>query len=448
MRAEGEGRRRPLGRPAPAGGGPAGNDVATAGTGPGATPARPGGGDRVVDAVPWSVQVAAAWSWRLLLIALGLAAVVLMLSVGKVLWVPVVVALLLTVLLSPVVDLLVGRLRLPRGLAAALTTIGLLAFVVGLLFVAGRQIAQGFADLWEQASVGLESLAASLADGPLGLEQAQIDAYLDQGREQLSANSQTLVSGVLSATTTIGQVVAGAVVALFCLLFFLKDGTLIWTWLLRLLPEGARLPAYEASRRGTVTLQSYARAQILVAFVDAVGIGLGAFFLGLPLALPLGVLVFLASFIPFVGAIATGAIAVLVALVDQGPGKALIMLLIVLAVQQLEGNVLQPLLLGHAVSLHPVAVILAVTAGSLAAGIVGALLAVPVAAVINTVVLYLHGHDKFPALGSDEHAFRRRLRRLAGEEVDEGGGAVVPDAADHAAVRDGGGRRPASGRRG
>lgn len=374
---------------------------------------RPGDRRSVVDAVPWSVQLAAAWSWRLLLVVVAVGVVVAAMAFGKILWVPVVVAVLLTVLLNPLVDRM-ARGGLPRGVAAALTVLALLGVVVGLLVVAGRQIAVGFAELWEQAQAGIDELLVQLAESPLGLDATAIDGYVDEARAQLGENSGTIVSGALSVTTTVGQVLAGAVIALFCLLFFLKDGAVIWAWVLRLLPRTARRRTWEASRRGVLTLVSYTRAQILVAAVDAVGIGVGAAILGLPLVVPLTVLVFLGAFIPFVGAIATGAIAVLVALVDQGLGSALVMLAIVLGVQQLEGNVLQPLLLGHAVSLHPVAVLLAVTAGSLAAGIVGALLAVPFAATLNTVVLYLHGRDKFPHLGRDDGGFDRHMRALEG----------------------------------
>jgi predicted PurR-regulated permease PerM len=369
---------------------------------------------RRTGAVPPAVQAAAAWSWRILLVLALVAVVVLLLAVSKVLWVPVVVALLLTVLLSPVVDLLERRAHLPRGVASAVAVVGLLALVAGLLTVAGAQIVTGFGDLWDQASAGFGELLDTLADGPLGLDRAQIDDYLQQAGDQLSANSGTLVSGAVSATVTVGHVLAGTLVALFCTLFFLKDGALIWAWLVRLLPAPSRMRFYEASRRGLVTLTAFTRTQILVALIDAVGIGLGALILGIPLAVPLAVLVFLASFIPFVGAIATGAIAVLVALVDQGPGSALVMLIIVLAVQQLESHVLQPLLLGHAVSLHPVAVLLSVAAGSLAAGVVGALFAVPLVATANTVVLHLHGRDKFPELGEEPEGLRRWLRHLDG----------------------------------
>ena len=436
-RSEGQGRRRPLGRPAtgsPSVLPPEPDVVAPPTATEVAERRRP-----VEDAVPYSIQVAAGWSWRLLLVLLAVAALVLGLSVAKVLWVPVVIALLLTVLLGPVVRLLERRARFPRALAAITTTLALVAAIVGLLTVAGREMVQGFADLWSQAEQGLESLTDALASGPLGIDGAQVEGYVEQAREQLSANSGTLVTGVLSATTTVGHVVAGAIITVFCLFFFLKDGPQIWAWLLRLLPRAARLPAYEASRRGAVTLASFTRTQILVALIDAVGIGVGAALLGVPLALPLGVLVFLGSFIPIVGAVATGSIAILVALVDQGPASALWMLVIVLGVQQVESHLLQPLLLGHAVSLHPVAVLLAVAAGSLAAGIVGALLAVPLTATVNTVVLYLHGKDKFPALGSDEEAFRRRLRGLDGHPADEDdAGPVAPDEAKRMPGRPGG----------
>lgn len=364
------------------------------------------------DTVPPSVRAAASWSWRVLVIGLVIAALVALMGVGKVIWVPVVIALLLTVLLQPLVDVLVARAKMWRGAAAAVAVLALIAVVGGLLALAGQQIATGVADLWSQAAAGLDELVTYLSEGPLGLSASQLQDYLSQITSQLQANSGSLVSGALSVTTTIGHVLAGGLITLFCTLFFLKDGPLIWTWLLRLLPAPSRERVHEAGRRGLITLGAFTRTQILVALIDAIGISLGAFFLGLPLVVPLGVLVFLASFVPFVGAIATGAIAVLVALVDQGPTAALIMLGVVLAVQQIEGHVLQPLLLGHAVAVHPVAVLLSVTAGSLAAGIVGALLAVPFVATLNTVVLYLHGHDKFPDLGSDADGMRRRLAAL------------------------------------
>lgn len=350
-----------------------------------------------------AVRAAAAWSWRLLLILAAAAAALWVIGYLKVIVVSVAVALLLSVLLAPISRWLRRVVRFPRGLAAISAVLLLLAAVTGLVVLAGRSIANGFGDLSDQASQGIDEAIAWLSDGPLGLSTDNLDQLVQQGRDQLSGNASTLLSGALSVTTTVGHVAAGALIALFCTFFFLLDGRTIWTWVVGLLPLSVRERVHQAGRRGIVTLSGYTRTQILVALVDATGIGLGAAILGVPLAVPLATLVFVGSFIPIVGAIATGAVAVLVALVAKGWVVALIMLGVVLLVQQIEGHVLQPFLMGHAVSLHPVAVILVVTAGSMAAGIVGALFAVPIAAVLNTVVLYLHGHDKFPHLGTDDH---------------------------------------------
>lgn len=365
-------------------------------------PAAPGGGT-----VPESVKSAASWSWRLLLIGGAIAAGGWLVVQLKVIVVPVAVALLLTVLLTPVQRVLQRRLRMSRGWATGLSLIGLVAVVAGLVTVAGRSIVGGFQDLRDQAVQGFEQFTDWLSQGPLNVDSVTLSSYLDQAQSALTENQDSIVSGALGAATTIGHVLAGALIALFCTFFFLLDGKRIWSWVVGVLPLRARDRVHQAGRRGVITLSAYTRTQILVAAVDAVGIGVGAAFFVPSLALPLGILVFVGSFIPIVGAIVTGSIAVLVVLVAQGWAQALIMLAIVLLVQQIEGHVLQPFLMGHAVSLHPVAVILVVAAGSFAAGIVGALFAVPIAAVLNTVVLYLHGHDKFPELGTDDRVVVR-----------------------------------------
>ncbi|MDN5738558.1 MAG: AI-2E family transporter, partial [Brevibacterium aurantiacum] len=202
-------------------------------------------------------------------------------------------------------------------------------------------------------------------------------------------NSSQLLGGAWQATSSVGTFLTGAAVCLFATFFFLYDGEKIFRWAMRLLPLPAQPVATGASERGWTTLVQYVRVQVLVAGVDAIGIGIGAAFLGIPLVIPMTVLVFLASFVPVVGAIASGVVAVLVALVSTGPVSALIMLGVVLAVQQIESQILQPFLMGKAVSVHPLAVILAVTAGGFLFGIVGALFAVPLVAVLNTVVTYI-----------------------------------------------------------
>ncbi|MFF8347678.1 AI-2E family transporter [Cellulosimicrobium funkei] len=401
-------------------------------------PARPGAA-----AVPDAVRSAAAWSWRLLLIGAAIAAGLWVVTQLKVIVVPIAVALLLTVLLTPVQRFFRRHLRMSRGLASGAALIALIVVVAGLIAIAGQQIVSGFQDLRDQAVEGFEQFTNWLADGPLGLDSTTLSHWLDQAGTAVSENQDSIVSGALGAATTIGHVLAGALIALFCTFFFLLDGRSIWSWVVGLLPLRARDRVHQAGRRGIVTLAAYTRTQILVAAVDAVGIGVGAAFFVPSLALPLGILVFVGSFIPIVGAIVTGSIAVLVVLVAQGWVQALVMLGIVLLVQQIEGHILQPFLMGHAVSLHPVAVLLVVAAGSFAAGIVGALFAVPIAAVLNTVVLYLHGHDKFPELGTDDRVVVRgspqppviaraesdlddtRARRPGRRAHDAGGSAVV-----------------------
>jgi len=199
-------------------------------------------------------------------------------------------------------------------------------------------------------------------------------------------------------------VLEGFFIALFATFFFLASGRRIWTWLLRLLPRRAHDGVDEAARASWVTLSQYVRATLLVALIDGVGIGVGAAVLGVPLAVPIGVLVFLGAFIPIVGALLTGILAVLVALVAEGPFIALLMLGVVILVQQLESHVLQPFLLGRAVNVHPLAVILSIAAGATLAGIVGALFAVPVAAVANTFVstLAARGRASDEAADSDD----------------------------------------------
>lgn len=353
---------------------------------------------RVVSASAYvtpAVRGAAAWAWRVAIIAIVGGALILALRELSLVVVPVLVAALLASLMTPVVTWL-HRRRVPRALAAALTMLVSFGAVGALLTLAGRAVGTGIADLADEAIAGLYAFIEWLGEGPLEISQEQLEGYLDEGLTQLQENVQSIVTGAISVTTTVGQFFAGMLIALFVLFFFLRDGRTIWTWVVGLCPQAARAKIDGSALRGWISLGQYARMQILVAFIDGVGIGVGAWLLGVPLALPLGVLVFVGSFIPIVGAVLTGSVAVLVALVSGDIWTAVWMLVIVLGVQQVEGNVLQPFLMGRALKLHPVAVLLAVTAGTVLGGIVGALLAVPVIAAANSVMLYLHGHDNAP----------------------------------------------------
>lgn len=342
----------------------------------------------VVAEMPYGIRVAAEWAWRLGAILLVGGALVWLLSRVSFLLIPLMVAALLAGLLRPFVQWLRTR-KVPRGLAVAIAELGMIGVVLGALALVGRQLAVGFSELWDEALAGIQQVQRWLSDGPLHLTADQIDKYVQDATKALQSNSDSILTGALSFGSTAGHFAAGTLLALFSLIFFLLEGERIWAFLVRLMPRPARPAVDGAGRKGWASMVSYVRIQFLVAAVDALGIGVGAALLGVPLALPLGVLVLLGSFIPVVGSLVTGAVAVLLALVSNGWVNALLMLGVVLIVQQAEGHLLQPLVMGRAVRLHPVAVIFAVAAGSYLAGIPGALFAVPLLAVANSATRYI-----------------------------------------------------------
>ncbi|MFF5386426.1 AI-2E family transporter [Kocuria rhizophila] len=351
-------------------------------------PSRPHPAEDPQDMVTAPVRIAAAWSWRVLLIVAGVGVVWWLLGHVTTVLIPVLLAAPIAGPLSPAVRWLRAR-HFPSALAAITVELGLILVVLGLLVLSGQQIVVGFAQLSDKAVAGFQKLLGMLEDSPLKLTTDSMSQWFSELGNTLQENSNAILSGAMTFGSTAGSILTGTILMLFVLLFFLFDGENIWLFLVKLFPRRARAAVNGAGRRGWISLAQYVRIQVFVAFVDALGIGLGAFLLGVPLALPIGVLVFLASFIPIVGAVVTGAVAVLVALVAVSPGIALAMLGVVLLVQQIESNILQPLIMGKAVSLHPVAVLLAVATGSMLFGIVGALFAVPVMAFANTIVRYL-----------------------------------------------------------
>jgi len=347
--------------------------------------------------VPRGLKIAGAYSWRILLVVAIVGVAIFVIAQLKDIVVPFMIAILVAALLVPLVQWLV-RHRWPKALAVAVTMVGTIAIVAGLIFVIVSQIRSGYPDLQARSVRAYDDFKVFLADSPLHLGDADIQKYIDQAIAAIQKDSQVLVTGALSVGTTAGHVLAGLLLTIFATLFILIDGKGIWAWVVRLFPRRSR-PALDGSgRAGWVTLTTFIRVQIFVAAVDAIGIGLGAWILGLvfggfPLVIPIAIAVFLGSFIPVVGAVLTGTIAVFVALVYLGPFPALLMVGIVLLVQQLEGHVLQPLIMGSAVKVHPLAVVFAVAAGSFLAGIPGALFAVPVIAVANVMVKYIAGGD-------------------------------------------------------
>ncbi|NUS16261.1 MAG: AI-2E family transporter, partial [Streptomyces sp.] len=366
-----------------------------------------------VAVVPWSMRVAAEVGWRLLVLAGTVWVLMRVIGAVRLVVLAFAAALLITALLQPFVARL-KKLGVPRGLATAMVFIG--GFVlIGLV---------GWFVVW-QVMDNVDNLSTSLQDGvaegkkwllnsPFHVTDQQINNIAKNLSDAIGSNSKALTNAGLEGVTVIVDLLTGMLLAMFSTLFLLYDGPNIWKWVLRLFPEAAREPLAGAGPRAWRTLTLYVRGTVIVAMIDAICIGIGIFFLGVPMAVPLAVVIFLCSFVPLVGAVTSGFIAVVVALVTEGPFHALLVLAVVLAVQQIEGHILQPFILGRAVRVHPLAVVLSVAAGSLVAGIGGAVVAVPLVAVGNTVVGYLRAYSRDRALA------------LAGPAAEPGPASAAP----------------------
>ncbi|MHA7959633.1 AI-2E family transporter [Streptomyces sp. L500] len=374
-------------------------DPAT-GSGAGAVPpsvpvahAAPAARPDPVAAVPWGVRVAAEVGWRLLVLAGTLWVLMRVISAVRLVVLAFVAGLLITALLQPTVALLKRR-GVPRGLATALTFLS--GFVVmGLVgwFVVW-QVTENLDDLSKQVQHGITELKRWLLNSPFHVTQGQINNIADKLSEAIGTSTKDITSAGIEGVQVIIEVLTGILLAMFSTLFLLYDGPRIWQWLLKLVPEAAREGVAGAGPRAWATLTAYVRGTVIVALIDAIFIGIGLYFLKVPMYVPLAVFIFLFAFIPLVGAVVSGALAVVVALVTRDVFTAAMVLAVVLAVQQIEGHVLQPFILGRAVRVHPLAVVLAVAAGSMTAGIGGAVVAVPLVAVTNTVVGYLRAYAK------------------------------------------------------
>ncbi len=337
------------------------------------------------------LRFAAAWAWRLLLVVAAVWVLLQLFSLLSVVLVPVIIGLLLTAAASPAADRLEGW-GLPRGVATVLVVLTGLALIAALVTLVAQQFSSGFADLRDQFDRSLGELERYLAD--LGLSRNQLQSFFDRIRDGVGSGQDNLGGTVVKTATTAGHLVAGLFIVLFSTIFFIYDGRGIWRWIVGLFPARARGRVQGSGERAWAVLTAYVRATAVIAAVDALGIALVAWILGLPLVVPLAVLVFLGSFIPVVGATISGTVAVAVALVSQGPVQALIMLAGVVGVQQLEGHVLQPFLMGRLVRVHPLAVVVVIAIGGFVAGIFGALIAVPLTAIINVVATHLAGERR------------------------------------------------------
>ncbi|MEW2632371.1 AI-2E family transporter [Streptomyces sp. NPDC048389] len=348
--------------------------------------------------VPWGMRVAAEAGWRLLVLAGTLWVLMRVISAVQLVVLAFAAALLVTAMLQPTVARL-RRRGLPRGLATAVTAA--LGFVImGLVgwFVVW-QVLDNLDNLSDRVRDGIDEFKRWLLDSPFHVTESQINDIAENLSDTIGTNTEEITSAGLQGVTVMVEVLTGILLAMFSTLFLLYDGKRVWQWVLKLVPAQARPGVAGAGPRAWRTLTAYVRGTVIVALIDAIFIGLGLYFLDVPLAVPLAVFIFLFAFIPLVGAVVSGALAVVVALVAQGVFTALMVVIVVLAVQQIEGHVLQPFILGRAVRVHPLAVVLAVASGGLVAGIGGAVVAVPLVAVTNTVVGYLNVYGREQALG-------------------------------------------------
>jgi predicted PurR-regulated permease PerM len=347
------------------------------------------------DTVPSGLRIAAAWSWRVILVG-GL--LYLLLQVVGLLMevvVPVLVALLLAALLQPGAAALVTR-RWPRSLAALLMLLVGMCIVAGIITLVVNRVVADWDGLTSQISRGLTQIQDSIVR-TFPITKTQLQQLVQQAQKAIGANQSAITSGALSTASSVTRFFTGLLVTLLTLFFFLRDGRSIWLWVVGLLPRDARAYVDEAARRSWRTLISLERATVAVALIDAIGIGIGLLILRVPLALPLAALVFIGAFIPIIGSVLAGAVAVVVALVSNGFVTALLTLGVVILVMNLEGHVFSPLLLGRAVKIHPLAVVLGIATGVIVGGIFGALIAVPIIAVVNVGGSYLvHRHDGPP----------------------------------------------------
>lgn len=341
-------------------------------------------GDPAAQAVPFRLRVAAAWGWRVgVLVAVALGLLLLVAQTGFVV-AAVVVALLLSALLEPLAGLL-RRAGLPRLAAAAVVFLGFLAALTGGLWLIGRQLADQFGALGVNLQAGLADLR-ELVTATFPVSNEQIDRWVEQATGAAQEGSGAVLGGLGTAAGTVGEFFGGLVLALFITFFVLFDGPRMWSWLVGVFPRDHRAAVGPAGERAWAALVAYMRGIVIVALADATLIAIGLLILGVPLVLPLAVLIFFGAFIPIVGATLAGAAAVLVALVTQGFVTALIVLGVVLAVQWLDSDLLQPLILSRAINLHPVAVALAISTGTVVAGIGGTVAAVPLVAAVYAAV--------------------------------------------------------------
>lgn len=337
--------------------------------------------------VPRSLAIAAAWSWRLLAVGAVVWFVVTFVSGLRVIWVPIVLSLLLAALLKrPTLRL---RRHLPRSVAAILVLVAALLVLAGVGYLISVRVRGQSQQLYDQAQSVLAELRDRVSSIP-GIGAGSGDV-VDKISSYLRAHSSTIASGAFTVGQYAAEFITGLVLTFFLTLFFLMDGDRMWAWLIRLLPRRAQPATNGAGHAAFRVLSGWIAGTAIIALIHGLVIGVAMWLLGTPLVLVLAFLVFVGSFIPIVGAFVFGGFSVLVTLITQGLVPALILLGVLIAENLLEGHVYQPLIMGHTVRLHPVAILLGIAVGGLLAGIMGAIIAIPLIGALHAAIKYLTG---------------------------------------------------------
>ncbi|MGH3228903.1 MAG: AI-2E family transporter [Streptosporangiaceae bacterium] len=377
---------------------------------PGPPPAAPAlsGSRNSAEAVTWPVRVAASWSWRLLLVAAAVYVLVRAASAVGLVIVAVIIALFLTAVLHPLERQFRRLIPGPKSLPPLLALLAGVAALGGIGYLVGQEILSHATVLAGDVSRQVSQAEHWLQTGPLHLKSADLSKLAASLTNTIKTHQAQLISGAISTIRTVGEAIAGVLLVLLVTFYLLRDGQLVWGWVVRLFPRAARARLDHAGRAGWGTFGGYMRGQLLIALVHGVTITIVLLALRVPLAAALGVLIFLGSFIPLVGLTLTGALAVAVALLEHGWLTALIVAAAIIVLVQVEAHLLQPFIMSRSVHVHPLAVVLAVIAGTTLGGIAGALIAVPLIAFLNTAIQALRTGPDQPAL---QPAFPARQTR-------------------------------------
>jgi predicted PurR-regulated permease PerM len=366
--------------------------------------------------VSWGVRVAAAWSWRLLVIALGIYIVARIFVRIELVAFSFIIALFLTAVLHPLEKQL-RRLPGPRSLAPALTMLIGLAILAGIGYFVAWQITTNSSQIGDQINNFVDKARDWLRNGPLHLKSSDLDKIADNIKNAVKDHQSQIISGAIETVRTVVEALGALLLILLSTFFLLRDGEQIWGWTLRLFPRAAQAQVDVAGRAGWRSVGGYMRGQVLIALFHGVSVMILLFILNVPLAAALGVLIFLGSFIPLIGLTVTGALCVAVAGLEHGLGAAIAVAVAIIVLVQLEAHFLQPVIMSRSVDVHPLAIALSVITGTIVAGIVGALLAVPFVAFLNSTV---HALRHTPATAEGDPAFPVRDGTDVDEPVDAG----------------------------